>query len=163
MRLFIALPLALAACASSPRPAPAPLLDPFAFFAGRTRGAGEIKPIIGRARPVTVESAGRIRSDGVLVVQQRIEEEGRAARTRRWELRREGLREYRGTLSDAAGPVAARANGNQLRLTFGMDGGLDAEQLLTLQPDGRTIDNRMTVSKMGVPVARLRETIRKVE
>jgi hypothetical protein len=162
-RLLPLATLALAACASSPDPAPAPALDPFAFFSGRTTGSGEIRPIIGRARPVTVESVGRVRPDGVLVVRQRIEEEGRPAHTRRWELRREGLRTYRGTLSDAAGPVTARADGNQLRLSFGMNGGLDADQLLILRPDGRTIDNRMTVSKLGVPVARLRETIRKVE
>lgn len=155
--------LALAACASSPDPQPTPAFDPFAFFSGRTRGAGEIRPIVGRVRPVTVESRGRVRPDGVLVVQQRVEEEGRPARTRRWELRRQGLRTYAGTLSDAAGPVTARGQGDQLRIRFPMPGGLDADQLLILRPDGRTVDNRMTVSKLGVPVARLRETIRKTE
>ena len=43
-----------------------------------------------------------------------------------------------------------------------MAGGLIAEQRLSMQPDGDTALNRMTVRKLGVVVAVISETIRRV-
>lgn len=159
-------PLALAAtaCAApSAQPAPAPVFDPMTFFAGRLRGEATLSVLLRRDRPVAVESRGRVRPDGVLVLDQRIEEEGEPARTRRWLIRRTGPATYAGTLSDAAGPVSGRVRGNRLELRFAMRGGLRATQRLDLAPDGRSADNRLTVTKFGLPVARLRETIRKLD
>ena len=42
-----------------------------------------------------------------------------------------------------------------------MKGGLKAEQVLTIQPGGRTLVNRMTVRKFGMPVAHVDELITK--
>ena len=44
-----------------------------------------------------------------------------------------------------------------------MKHGLTVQQQLAEQPDGRTILNRLVVSKLGVRVATLNETIRKVD
>lgn len=44
-----------------------------------------------------------------------------------------------------------------------MKGGLAAEQFLYLQPDERTLLNRMTVRKFGLVVARVDERIFKSE
>jgi hypothetical protein len=43
-----------------------------------------------------------------------------------------------------------------------MKGGLKAEQVLTMQADGRSITNRMTVRKFGLPVAHVDEIITKL-
>ena len=80
-----------------------------------------------------------------------------------WCMRQVSPGRYAGTLSDAAGPVTGYADGNMLHLRFRMAGGLVAEQKLYLQPDGRTVLNRMTVRKLSVVVAKLAETIRQVD
>lgn len=153
--------LLLPACAGSPPPVGGgPAFDPIAFFEGRTRGAGELSIILRQPRALTVEGRGRVRPDGVLVLRQRIEEEGRPARTRRWEIRRTGPGAYAGTLTDATGPVRAEARGNRLRITYPSGAGR-VEQWLTLSPDGRTARNRLTVTRLGAVIARVDETIRK--
>lgn len=159
---MLAFALPLAACAGSPPPvtAGAPGFDPISFFEGRTRGAGELSIILNQPRSLTVEGTGRLRRDGVLVLRQRVEEEGRRPRTRRWEIRRTGPTTYAGTLSDATGPVRAEASGNRLRIRYPSGAG-QVEQWLTLSPDGRTARNRLTVKRLGVVVASVDETIRK--
>lgn len=152
---------ALAACAGSPPPpVSGPAFDPIAFFSGRTRGAGELSIVLRPPRPITVEGRGRVRPDGTLVLVQRIEEERRRPRTRRWELRRTGPGTYAGTLTDATGPVRAEARGSRLHIAYPSDAGR-VEQWLTLAPDGRTARNRLTVRRLGVVIARVDETIRK--
>ncbi len=64
-----------------------------------------------------------------------------------------------GGLSDAAGPVTGRIEGNRLHLRFSMNGGLRADQWLALQPGGQMLHNVMIVRKFGLPVARLDEVI----
>jgi hypothetical protein len=68
---------------------------------------------------------------------------------------------YTGTLSDADGPVTGLVTGNRLRLSFRMRGGMDVDQWLTLAPGGRWARNVLRVSKFGMTVATLDETIRK--
>ena len=158
----LVLPLLLAGCAGSRPPvtAGAPAFDPIAFFDGRTRGSGELSIILRQPRPITVEGEGRVRSDGTLVLRQRVEEQGRRARTRRWEIRRVGPASYAGTLTDASGPVRAEARGNTLRIRYPSPQG-QVEQWLALSPDGRSATNRLTVRRFGVVVATVDETIRK--
>ena len=156
--------LAFASCAPKPPPAAAgPAFDPIAFFDGRTFGSGELSIVLRQPEQVTVQGRGRVRSNGELVLDQRVEREGRPPQNRRWVIRRVGLNTYAGTLTDATGPVQGRAQGNRLRLTYPMKGGLDVEQWLTLSPDGRSADNLFVTKKLGVTVARLRERIEKTE
>ena len=69
---------------------------------------------------------------------------------------------YAGTLSDASGPVTADVAGNRLHIAFPMKGGLRAQQWLYLSPNGQVAQNRMVVTKLGIPVASLDEVITRV-
>ena len=91
------------------------------------------------------------------------QDRGHRPETRQWRFRRLGPNRYAGTLSDAAGPVAGEVQGNMLHLRYPMKGGVSAEQWIYLQPDGRTALNRMRLTKLGITVGRLDETIRDVE
>jgi hypothetical protein len=164
MTLLLSLLLAGASVAPAP-PVPAaetaaPAFDPFVFFNGRSRGEGRLKIAMRAGRLVDVRSEGH-REDDTLVLEQRVEQEGEAPRDRTWRLRQVGPGRYAGTLSDAAGPVEGKTEGNRLHLSFRMKGGLKADQWLTLSPDGRSAHNVMKVRKLGIVVATLDETIRR--
>ena len=88
---------------------------------------------------------------------------GKPERVRRWNLRPISATRLTGTLSDATSPVSGELSGNRLHLAYRMKGGLAAEQFLYLQPDERTLLNRMTVRKFGLVVARVDERIFKSE
>ena len=135
-----------------------PRFDPIAFFTGTTEGRGSLKVMFRARQQTLVMGQGRTTSDGDIVLDQQVRRGSVSAR-RTWRLRRTGADRYAGTLSDASGPVLGTVAGNCLHLTFAMKGGLRAEQWLYLQPDGQTARNRMVVTMLGVPVARLDETI----
>lgn len=158
------LPLLAGACvhagALEREAAATPGFDPLAFFAGRTHGEGKLHIMLHRAEPVAVQGVGRLRHDGALVLDQRVRRGNRPETTRQWVLRRAAPGRYTGTLSDATGPVTGVVDGNRLTLRFRMKGGLGARQWLYLRPDGVTVRNRMVLTKFGLPVASLDETIR---
>lgn len=56
--------------------------------------------------------------------------------------------------------MTGEVTGNLLHLAFSMKGGLRAQQWLYLQPGGQVSRNRMLITKFGLPVASLDETIR---
>ena len=64
-------------------------------------------------------------------------------------------------MTGARGLVAAEVEGNRMHIRFTMEHGLVAEQWIYLQPGGQIALNRMSVSKLGVRVASLEETIRR--
>ncbi len=53
------------------------------------------------------------------------------------------------------------SEGNCLQLAYRMKGGLGVDQWLYLQPGGKVELNPMKVSKLGITVAKLDETIRR--
>lgn len=158
--------IALAGCAAAPRLPDADPGRPFdvvRFFQGRTAGTGQLKVPLRSPIPVGVESVGRLQKDGELVLTQRIREGQKEQRTREWRIREVAPGRYSGTLSDAVGPVAGALLGNRLRLGYRMKGGLGVEQWLALARDGQSVHNLLVVRKFGLTVARLDETIRKLE
>lgn len=159
--------VALGGCVSdATRPAQraaAPRFDAVAFFAGRSEGKGVLKVALHRASTTLVEGDGHVTADGGIVLDQTVQRAGKPATHRRWVLHPTGAGRYGGTLSDAVGPVDGRTEGNLLQLRFAMKGGLRAEQFLYLQPGGRIARNVMIVRKLGLPVARLDETITRLE
>ena len=164
-RPFLILPLLLTACAASP---PTPAADagaaPFpvmAFFSGRTEGRAVLKIAFRSPQQVIVHGRGRV-ENGTLLVHQTVKEANKPPRDRQWRIREVSPGYYSGSLSDATGPIKAKADGNRLHLTFRMKGGFDAEQWLVLAPDGRSAHNIMAIRKLGVRVATLDETIRKI-
>ena len=137
----------------------APTFDVARTFVGASAGEGRLKIAFRKTRPVHVQSTGHQAEDGTIVVDQIITEPGRKATTRQWRLREVAPGRYAGSLSDAAGPVEGAVRGNCLELRFRMKGDLTAHQWLFAMPDGRTVQNRMSIRKSGILVARLHETI----
>lgn len=165
-----ALALSLVACtaiggcagnAFEPMAATQPVFRPDVFFAGETVGTGTLK-VIGRERVDTyVEGVGRVQPDGSIRLRQKVTEGSKRPTTRRWELSPAGDGRWTGSLTTATGPVEAEVRGNLFHLQYQGDG-FDVEQWLYLEPDGRTVRNTLVARRLGVTVARLEETIRKV-
>ena len=165
--LLLATLLFLAACVAAPRPqapdAAAPAFPVLRFFEGKTEGKGSLNIAFQSPGSLDVRSRGTIESDGTLVLRQVIDQSGKPARQREWRIRELSPGRYAGTLTDAEGPVKGEVSHNRLRISFRMKGGLDAEQWLTLAPDGRSAHNAMVVRKFGFTVAAVDETIRKLD
>lgn len=142
--------------------APSPAFKAEQFFAGRTVGKGVIKSAFKPRASLSVESVGRVESDGTLVLDQRVERTGKPAEQRQWRIRKLAGGRYSGTLTGALGPVTGEVKGNCLHLRYKMKkGGFQASQYIYLQPGGRTALNRMSIHKLGVRVATVEETIRR--
>lgn len=143
-----------------PAPAPAPVFDPMTFFAGRTRGEGTLDVRFGAKRTLRVEGMGRDMGDGSFRLDQTITYGDSTVEKRFWLLRRTDATHYTATLSDAKGEVRAESNGNLFHLRYLVrQPAVYVEQWLYLQPGGRSVDNQMQVTVLGVPWARLSETI----
>lgn len=167
--MIATLALALLAAAPSSRPAaaaPAAAGDfrPDLFFAGHTRGTGTVSIMTSsKPRVLAVQGTGRVEPDGTLVLDQAVRQDDKLSQ-RSFRIRHATGGSWQGTLSDAAGPVRGTVTGNTLHLAYRMKGaGLHMDQTLTLQPGGRTVLNRARVTLMGVQVARIEETIEKID
>ncbi|MBA2918455.1 DUF3833 family protein [Sphingomonas sp. MAH-20] len=166
-RIGLLAAVALAGCSAS-HPGeelarPQPVFGVAAFFAGRTHGDATLKIIFKHPEPVRVEGFGRSGPDGTLVLDQEVRRGTRAPEKRQWRFRPLGGNRFAGTLTDATGPVAGEVQGNMLHLRYPMKDGVTAEQWIYLQPGGRTALNRMRLTKLGITVGRLDETIRKLD
>ncbi|MES3041905.1 DUF3833 family protein [Sphingomonas faeni] len=162
----VALALLVSACAGSPPVANttgvAPRFVAERFFAGRLDGDGTLKIVLHAPTTTHVTSVGRVGADGILRLDQHIEQQGKPARDRQWQIRSLRDGRYAGTLTDASGPVTGEVEGNRLHLGFPMKGGKRVDQWLTLSADGQVAQNHLIVCKLGVIVATLEETIRKL-
>ena len=157
--------LLLAACAK-PEPLPADTrlkLDPIAFFTGYFKGQAELSKAFSQRVPVRVDSHGTTDKEGHLLLRQIIQEGQKEPRYREWTMRRVSPGRFTGSLTDAAGPVTVRTSGPKAFIDYRMKNGVDVHQELALQPGGKIILNRLTVSKFGIQLARLEETIRKLD
>ena len=159
--------LALPGCISTGQrsigQAPTPPFDAARVFAGGTRGDASLRILFRRPQAVVVMGNGRVTPDNVIILDQLVQRGDRPATQRQWQLRQDRPGHYIGTLSDAVGPVVGVVDGNLLHLRFAQKGGLRADQWLTLQPGGAEVRNVMIIRKFGIAVARLDETIRRVE
>lgn len=135
--------------------------DPITFFKGRTHGEGELRKLFGKPVHVSVDSIGRPVADG-LILDQVIRKADEPPSTRRWTISRVGQNRFSGTLTGAVGPVTAEVWGPRAEITYSMRHGLKVDQQLAEQPDGKSVLNRLTVRKLGVQVATLTETIKRV-
>lgn len=159
---FALIPLLLAAPAATARqPDAATRFDAITFFTGHTEGTGRLKVMMRGAKAVDVHGYGRVAPDGAIVLTQIVERQGKGPARRQWHIREASPGRYTGTLTAAEGAITGETIGGRLKLTYRMKGGLRATQWIEGAPDGRSAHNRMTVTKMGVPVARLDETIRR--
>lgn len=143
--------------------AAAPTFDPLHFFAGRTRGDGQLKVILHRRVAVSVMGDGKLQPDGSLLLDQLVREGAKPTRSRRWTLRRTSANRYKGALTDASGPVVAEVQGPRLHLRFTTPSGFAVQQWLTLKPGGRAADNLLVARRFGITVATLHERIVRLE
>lgn len=136
--------------------------EPIAFFNGHTHGAGELVKLFSSPILVTVDNVGRM-ENGSLILDQTIREGNKTPSVRRWTIRRVAHDQYTGTLTDAVGEVHATVAGPRAYIRYTMRHGLIVEQQLAQQSGGTTVLNRLVVHKLGVRVATLSETIRRVD
>ena len=152
----------LVGCVAAPRVSPAPPTSaPFpvaAFFTGESHGDGTLRVITRSPVRVEVDSVGTAAPDGTLTLVQRVRESDKAERTRSWTLREVAPGRWSGTLTDADGPVSATATPGTLDIAFPMNG-MQVRQHLVLSANGQSARNILRVSKFGVTVAVLDETI----
>jgi len=166
MKAALALAAAgLAGCADvADLPAdPAATLDPIQFFAGRSHGEGRLHIVFSADQRVRVDSFGRPDGKRGLILEQIIRQGAEPARKRIWRMRRAGTNRFTGQLTDAAGAVEIEAAGPRATIRYTMKNGLAVTQQLALQRDRRTVLNRLELSRFGIRVARLDETIRKLD
>jgi hypothetical protein len=136
--------------------------DPVEFFRGRTQGEGTLKILFQPAKTLRVDSLGFADKDGTLVIKQVIDEPGKPPRTRYWRLKQIAPGRFAGTLTDAASPVRIEQTGDAVRIRYRAKDNLNFDQTLT--PSGpKTVRNRMTIKRFGLVVARVDETIRKLD
>lgn len=147
-----------------PGPAMQPELWPERFFAGTTRGEGTLAQRFRGTRTVHVVGTGGTERDGTFRLDQAVTFDDGTVESRTWRVRRTSAHEYLATLSDAEGEVKAEATGNSFHLRYLLRRpAVYMDQWLYLQPDGRTVLNRATVTVLGIPWARLAETITRGE
>lgn len=158
--LAAALAAGLAGCAS-PAPMPPGLgrtFDPLVWFEGRTRNEGVVRPIVGDAQRLQVDGVGRRLPDGSLQFEQVIRRDADVSR-RTWRVAAAGPDRWTLSGTDMVGRGQGWREGADVILSWRRRGGdLQARQQLRLAPDGR-LTNRMTLSRMGVTLAHIDETI----
>lgn len=162
MNAFRMILLAAAGASLLPAPATAGALQPLQFFEGRTESVGTVKSFLKRPFNSRSFGRGRIEPDGSLTLVQRVEDEGKPPRERRWRIRQTGPRSYSGTMSEATSPVTIDEVSGRFRFRFKMKGNLSVEQWLAPLAGGMAARNRLTVRKLGMTVGTSSGTIRKV-
>jgi hypothetical protein len=140
----------------------AAVYDPVAFFTGSTEGQGQLKKVFSGAHRTVTHGRGVVRADGMLVLDHRVEVQGEPVRLRQWQLRQTAPGRFGGSMSEASGPVSGTLAGNRLTMRYTMRGGMRVEQVLTISAGGQSASNIMKISKFGITVATLTETIRRV-
>ena len=160
-RLALILPLSILATPLASAPVHEQT-DPLRFFEGRTESQGIVKVMFRKPYRTHSTGTGRIEPDRSLTLIQRVVDEGNAPRERRWRVRRAGPGHFRASMSDAVGPVTIELVGERYRFRFKLKGNLNAEQILTPLPGGRSARNTVKVKRMGITVATTESTIRKV-
>jgi len=156
MRLVTCVAVALLSCPAFARER---ALTPAAGFGGGTHGEGRLHLLFRKAQPYRVDSSGTLAPDGRFLLDQDVVFQGKPSRHRSWVIHETRPLRYSGSLSDAAGPVAGRAEGNRLVLEYRLKGPLHMHQTLTRSADGRSLDNVGRITLLGIPVGWLRETI----
>ena len=140
-----------------------PSFRPEIYFAGRTLSQGVLETVVS-SRRVSVTGVGRQARDGTFVLTQDIAFSDGERERRVWRFQNLGSGRYSGTANDVVGVAEGRAQGSVFYLTYTLarEAGnpladVDVEHEMVLQPDGRTLVNRATYSKFGIPLGSLTE------
>jgi hypothetical protein len=153
--------LVAAALLAAPAAA-APPDNPMQFFEGRTEGVGTIRIMLGKPYRTRSVGYGRFEPDGTLLFVQRVVDDGKPPRERRWKIRQTGPRRFSGTMSEAVGPVTIEEVGGRFRFRFKMKGHVSIEQWLVPLAGGTAARNTVTIRKFGMKVGTGDEMLRKL-
>ncbi len=140
-----------------------PTFDPTHFFGGRTEGQGTLTQRTGSDRALRVKSMGVLETGGNFRLDQTITFGNGTVEQRTWNLRRVDAQHFTATLSDATGPVTAESNGSLFHLRYRLRRAVYMEQWLYVRPNGRALDNYAQITVLGIPWARLSETISRAD
>jgi uncharacterized protein DUF3833 len=144
--------------------APPPKLDMLDFFTGKTHGENVMRVALHGPKSLVVDSIGGKGDRGDFVLIDTINEQGKPVRTRKWIMRPVAPDHFTGTLSDAVGPVDIVVRGDSATIQYVMkDGHLAIVQQVQLQPDGKSLSNRVVARKFGMVFAHIDGTIRKLD
>ena len=158
-RVAAALLIATATAASA---AP-PKFDMTEFFSGRTRSDNVLKIALQKPKKLVVESVGRKDGNSFVLIDT-VHEEGKPVRQRKWVMREAGPNRFKGSLTDAVGPVDISVAGDTATIRYVMkEGNLKVDQKLQLRPDGKTLSTRTVAKKFGMKFANVEGTVRKLD
>ena len=159
----LALALLAGSATLNAQPAAAPArFDPAAFFTGRTTSEGTLTQIFASDKATRVTTFGTRQASGDMVLDQQVQIGDQPVRNRTWRLRETSPGRFTGTISDAANDLTGTLSDNTLTLTYTMDNNLNVHQVITAHPGGQSAQNVMRIRRFGITVARLTETIRRV-
>jgi hypothetical protein len=144
--------------------APAPKLDMLDFFTGKTHGDNVMKVAFHGPKSLIVDSIGGKGDRGDFVLIDTVNEQGKPVRTRKWIMHPVGPNHFTGSLSDAIGPVDIAVDGDSATIRYLMrDGHVSITQQIQLQPGGKSLSNHVVARKLGMVVAHIDGTIRKLD
>lgn len=161
---------ALTGCASAPAAPQTPPPRSFVVeeaLAGTLTGQGVVTPILGSATTFDVTIAGSWDGKVLTLVEDFRYPTGTQER-KTWRLTRTAPGEYAGTREDVIGQARAFQDGTSLRLEYDVLLDTPAGKIVTrfrdvlYWRDGATIENRATVSKLGLRLARVQLTLKRV-
>jgi len=150
----------LAGTASATEPRKLDMVD---FFTGRTRTESVLKVVLQKQVPLIVDSIGGKGDKGDFVLIDTVHEGNKPVRTRKWIMKGAGPNHMTGTLTDAISPVDMTVSGDTAIIRYKMKGGLNIEQRLQLQADGKTLSNHVVAKQFGVQFAKVDGTVRKLD
>ncbi len=147
-----------------------PLLDPTQFFSGRTVSSGVMENRRGHPiRRVVTRTRGEWEGD-TLRLEQELTFNDDPPQHRSWRIRRLDAHRYSATANDVVGTAIGEASGNVFHWSFPLAlspgnplATVRMTQWMYLQPDGRTLLNHTTITKLGLVVAQVTEQFRKEE
>jgi hypothetical protein len=146
-----------------PTPAAAkPAYSPMQFFEGRTEGIGTIRIMLGKPYKTRSIGHGHFERDGMMVFVQKVVDDGKPPRERRWKIRQIAPHRFSGTMNEALGPVTIEEIAGRFRFRFRMKGNLSVEQWLIPLAGGTTARNTATIRKFGVKVGTSDGMLRKL-
>jgi hypothetical protein len=155
--------IAIAVTASAPATAESKReLDLAGFFTGRTHAESQIKVAFHKPIRHVTDSVGKRAPNGDFVLLDRINEEGKPIKERRWVMRRTGPNRYTGSLTASVSPVEITISGTEARIRYKMKGGISIEQQLTMR-DSRTLVNHVAAKRLGIRLGKLDGIIRKLD
>jgi hypothetical protein len=135
--------------------------EPMRFFEGGTEMVSVVKVMMKKPYRSRTIGQGQILPDGTLSLVQQVHDAGKPAQRRHWRIKQTDSDSFRGTMSDAVGPVYVDEINDDFRFKFKLKGNLVVEQWVTPLADGKSARTRMTVRKLGMRVATSEGMIRK--